>query len=426
MQPKRSALAPYGGLLRNISWLSAGSLAVKPLWFAFITVVCARSLGAAGYGTFNTALSLASLAFSFVGLGVSTYTVREVAGDRALAPRFFTNFMALRLGLSIVAVLVALAVGAALGYERGLLAAVGLACLYTGALGFAEYARSFFQAFEVLKYQAVSIVAEKVLVIAGGVLLLYGAASPQGVLLGMTVGMALTAAGTVLWVGRRLASPSRALLDGAFVGRSLRPLIPFGLAGLFGMFFYRLDTVMVEAMLGVEAAGQYGLAYRIFDALSMLRLFVVDAATYPRLASLTRQGEHAAFRRLVAIVAGGLLAVCLLVAVTVSLVATRLVDWIALDPALEVAGPVLRVLTWAFPILSLRTLLYAALVALGHQRFLARVLGVGVVMNAALNFVLIPRLGIEGAVLATLASEALLLGTYGLRYRTLVRQARRA
>jgi O-antigen/teichoic acid export membrane protein len=411
-----SFLAPYRKLLYNVTWLGLGSLAVKPLWLAFITVLCARELGAEGYGVFNTALSLAGLALSVTGFGVVNYTVREVAGDHSLASRFFTNFIALRLGLAIPAVVAALGVGVALGYDAVLLAAVGLAAAYSAVGGVMEYARSFFQAFEVLKHQALSVVAEKVLVVGGGTAMLLATASPLGTLFGMAAGMALAAAGTVLWVARRLAPFRRSTLDGAFVLQALRTLVPFGLTSLFGMLFFRVDTVMVEAIRGTEAAGQYGLAFRVVEALNMLPLIVVGAAAYPRLSSLFKGESHRELHRLVAVTAGGLLAVSLPIAAAVALTAPLLVGWIATDPRLEAATPVLQVLVWAFPLTSLRNLLFSTLLATDQQRFIATSLGLGVVFNVGLNLALIPPLGIRGAAVATLCSEVTLLAAYGARY----------
>ncbi|MEL6706062.1 MAG: hypothetical protein AAFP15_17475, partial [Bacteroidota bacterium] len=52
-QPKQGQASDVAGgrrLLVNASWLGAANIAVKPLWFVFITVACARVLGADGYG----------------------------------------------------------------------------------------------------------------------------------------------------------------------------------------------------------------------------------------------------------------------------------------------------------------------------------------------------------------------------------------
>lgn len=411
-------LSRYGDLLRNATWLGAASLAVKPLWFLFITLLCARVLGAEGYGVLNTALSLCSLTFAVTNFGITQFTVREVAADRSLAPQFLSNFLLLRLGLILCAALLALSAALMLGYDVLLLLAVGIACVYQASLSMAGYARSFFQAFEVLKYQAVSIVVEKGMVVGGGILCLYSTTRPQWTLAGMAVGMTLAAAGTLSFVIRRLVPFKAATVSMQFWRRSSRVLWMFGIASLLGMVFFRIDTVMVEAMEGVVAAGQYGLPFRIVEALSMLPVIVVGEAAYPRLSNLLKAGQRAEARHLIHLMAGLLLAISIPITIGVTILAPLLIGWITPDPALYEGVPVLQVLCWAFPLTSLRQLLYLTLLAADHQRFLVATLGVGVGANVGLNLFLIPTYGIVGAAMATIASELFLLIVCGFRYRS--------
>jgi O-antigen/teichoic acid export membrane protein len=404
-------------VLKNVAWLSVASAAVKPVWFAFITVLCARVLGAEGYGALNTALSLGALAFAFTDLGVNQYTVREVAGDPGLASRFLTNFVVLRLGLFALAAAGALAAAAVLGYEPTLMLAVGFACLYYAAQHLRDYFHSFFQAFENLRLQSYSVVLEKILVLAAGATLLLSTEAAEWTLLGMAAGMTLTACVVVAWGGRRIAPFRWAEFDPSFITRTLRPLLPFGLASLFSMFFYRVDTVMVEGILGLTAAGQYGLAFRIVEALNLLPLIVVHAAVYPRLSRLTKEGAYEESRSLIATVSVGLLVLSALIALAIALPAPTLVRWISPDPELQVAAETLRVLVWAFPLTCLRTTFYVTLLAIHEQRYIAWTLGFGVVFNVGLNALLIPELGILGAAAATIASEIVLLAAYAFRYR---------
>ena len=421
---KPSLSAPYRKLLKNIAWLGVASVAVKPLWLFFITVLCARVLGAEGYGILNTALSLAALTIALTDLGLTQYTVREVAADRTRASRFLVNFAALRLGLAVPATAVALGIGVALGYERSLLLAVGFACVYFAAQSLKGYGYSFFQAFENLRYQALSVVVEKLLVILAGGVLLYLTVSPALTLLGMAVGMVLVTGLTLWWVTRHVAPFQPAEVDARFVGDSLRTLIPFALAGLFGMMYFRIDTIIVEALLGATAAGQYGLAFRIVEALNMLPLIVVHATLYPRLSSLFSEGAYDELRVLTRLGGGALLAASVPIALVLTLSASLLVGWIATDPELGPAGPALQVLCWVFPLICIRYLLYTALLALHEQRFIAAALGAGMVFNVVLNLVLIPSLGINGAAIATIGSEIVLLTTYAFRYRRRLRLLR--
>lgn len=416
MRRASAFLAPLREVAQGVAWLSAASLLVKPVWFVFITVVCARALGAEGYGVLNTAIALATLAFSLTGFGMSMYTVREVAQDRTRAPRFLTNFTVLRGVLGVVATALAMGAAVALGYDRTLTMAVLMWCFYTATNGFNVLAHSFFQAFETLHYQALSLVGEKVLVIAGGAALLYATGSAVGVLGGLALGMALASLGTYALCLARTTRFDRSLLDWSFTGNALRSMVPFGVAGALGMFFFRVDNVMVEAFQGAAEAGRYGLGFRVVEALNLLPALVVHATAYPRLSRLSGPADARDFRRTMGGVGLFLIAVCVPISTVLYVFADSIVYWIAPNASLSGAAAVLRVLCWAFVLTSIRELFHVTLLARGEQGFIARALAVAVVGNVALNAVLIPRMGGEGAALATIASEALLLGAYLVRY----------
>lgn len=405
----RSLFQRYRQSLKNLAWLSVASFAVKPLWFAFVTLLCARVLGAEGYGAFSTALSLSALVFAGTSFGINQFTVREVAADRSLASLHFTNFTVLRVAAYVAATLVALTAAAVMGYERGLILAVGLGCVFQAGTSLREYSYSFFQAFERLRPQAVSVVLDKVLVVALGTAFLLTLRTPEGTLLGMAVGIGLVAVGTAWWVSHHVAPLRRAALDRSFLLQTLRPLLPFGALSMLSMLFFRVDAIMVEALSGLTAAGQYGLAFRIVDALHMVPILIGQAVAYPRMARLASEGDSKELNLLTWMSAGLLLLASAPIALGITFTATPLTTLIAPTPGLAPAADVLRVLVWSFPLTSIRTIFYFALLSAGDLRFLVKAHSAGLVFNVAVNAVLIPTLGAQGAAIATILSEALLL-----------------
>ncbi|MEL6443362.1 MAG: flippase [Bacteroidota bacterium] len=413
-QPKQGQASDVAGgrrLLVNASWLGAANIAVKPLWFVFITVACARVLGADGYGALTTALSLGAVAFALTNFGAAQYIVREVARDSAQAPRLFTHFLSLRLLLIAMAAAGVGVAAWALDYERPLVLTTGAVCVYHAGLTLTEYARAYFQAFEVLQYEAISVLVEKLLVIAGGASMLVAVATPAMTVAGMAIGTVFTATGVLLFVARKLV-PERNGLDWPYAKSVLPALVPYGLVSLLGMMFFRIDTVMVEALLSTVAAAQYGLPFRFVEALNMIPAVVVTAAGYPRLAKLCSEERFGAATRLLWRIAAGLLVVGVIGAGVLSVISDPLMTWVTDDPELQASAPVLRVLCWAFPLTSLRTLLAAVLLSLDMPRAVAGGLFGGVVLNVGLNLWLIPQLGVTGAALTTLACELLLLAAY--------------
>jgi O-antigen/teichoic acid export membrane protein len=74
-------------------------------------------------------------------------------------------------------------------------------------------------------------------------------------------------------------------------------------------------------------------------------------------------------------------------------------------------APTLRILGWAMVCIFASSPLVTALTALGRQAVFTRIALCAVGFNVTLNVFLIPRLGIEGAALTTLLTEAGVLAT---------------
>lgn len=403
-------------MLRNISWLGVANGLVKPVWFIFITAVCMRLLGVREYGVMAAAMSLGMIAAAFIDLGMTQYTIREVSREPSRASRFFSNFLALRLANASAAWAAAICAGLLLGYEGLSLVAVVFAGAYALALNLTNYCRSIYRAFEDLRQEAVMLILEKFLVVALGLVLLITTRLAAWTLAGMAVGMVLATGANAWWIDRRFATLSARLLSWKFLRESLVVMVPFGLAGVFTVVYYRVDMVMIEAFLGEAPTGQYGAAFRILEGLNVLPAIVSLAAVYPRLAKLHHAASFGRFNSLLSRSLLGTVAVSLLVTVGLFYLASPIIRLLDPDPAYGPAADALRILVWSFPFLCANMLLYAALISMEAQRFVSAALGTAVVVNVGLNFYLIPAYGIMGAAVATIIPEVVLLGVYGCRY----------
>lgn len=408
---------PRPGLLANISWLSVANAIVKPLWFLFITAACMRLLGVQEFGVLTAALSLTMIAAGFVDLGMAQYTVREVSRALDKASLYFSNFMTLRIGNSLLAWGGALAVAVLLDYRGSALLAVCFAGMYALTLNLTNYCRSVYQAFENLRQEAVMLIVEKALVIGGGLLLLFATRSAAWTLAGMALGMTVTTGINILCIDRRFAKMRRSLVSRRFLKRAIKVMIPFGFAGLFTVMYYRVDMVMIEAILGAVPTGQYGAAYRILEAFHTLPAIVGLAAIYPRLARLHRDRAHADFRHLLRNGLLGLISISIVVSLLLTTLSDTVIWLLDPDPSYALAADALRILVWTFPFICGKTLLYLALISMDQQRLAAITLGFAVLFNVAFNTFMIPAMGIEGAAIATILTEVLLTVIFAAYYR---------
>ena len=424
--PPRISPPARAGILRNITWLGVGNAAVKPLWFLFITHYCITTLGDDGYGVMNWALYTMTIAAAFSDLGTTTYSIREVARDRTQASAFFSNLLAFRLGIGLALLGLVVLVGLLTAIPSPKLMALAAAGLYATGLITVSYCRTFYRAFEVLRFEALSLIFEKVLVIGGGMALLLLSGTPQGTLLGLAGGMTLALAWNVGWVHRRFAPFRAGLLSLSFLRSKLRAALPLGLFGLFVVFYVRIGPVLLEAMQGEAAVGQFSAAFRILEALVMLPA-IVSAAVLPRLSRLFKEGRARDFGRLVRLSTGGTFLAALAIAVPLAVFSEPVIGLLSGGrPEFAPSADLLGLMAWAYPLMSVNGLLSVVMMATDEQRYLAATLGIISLVSLVANLLLIPHYAAFALCYVLLASEVLILAALLTRYLRRLRPARSA
>lgn len=404
-------------MIKNITWLTLGNITVKPLWFAFMTFVCWRILGGREYGVMVATMALAVVVVNLANFGTSEYSVREVARNRSDASTYFSNFFFLRVATTVVGLGVTIIIGVLLGYRGGDATALLFAGCYAMAQSLTTLCHAFYHAFESFKYEAVSVVADKVLTVGLGTLFLLAEPRASWVLAGLAIGMTLTMTGNIAWLSRRFARLHPRVLDRHFMRRALPQALPLGLAGIFVLLYHRTGSILVEAMEGELAAGQYGLAFRFVEALIFLPALVVTVFL-PRLSQLFGDGNADQFRRLVVRGAALLGVSSVSAAIAVTLSAPWLISLVDTGAHAEPAILALQILVWSFPFSSIGYLLVTALTAIDDQIRLAFTLALAAAVNVALNLALIPIWSLYGACAATLITQGLLVVAMLSRYNS--------
>jgi len=393
------------GLVRNMSWMTFPNLIVKPAWFLFITLVCIRYMGLAEYGVLTAALALMSICDGSLTLGSSPYTIREVARDRSQAGLFFSNLLISRMVMSLAAIGMGLGIRVWLG--TGALDVVVFAGIYVFFRNLLEYCRALFRAHEQFQMEAGSTLLEKLLVIGAGTWALLMAPSAASAMMGMGAGMGLAFLGTFLWTVRRVAPFRLSHLSWDFYRRALPHAIPLGLSSIFVLLYYRTDSIMLEAMQGELVTGQYGLAFRITEAMVLLP-YIVSSVLLPRLSAL-RGADAGAFNRLFRRGIFGMAGVATLAGLAVWILAPWFIPFLDPSPEAAPAVPLLRILLISFVLNAINQMATTHLTATHQQNRLAIILAAAAAINIGLNLLLIPDLSAVGAAWATVVTQGIIL-----------------
>jgi O-antigen/teichoic acid export membrane protein len=168
------------------------------------------------------------------------------------------------------------------------------------------------------------------------------------------------------------------------------------------VIYSRLDTILLQQLLGPRAVGQYGVAVRVMEVLFVIP-GVLGTTIFPSIARNLR--AHPAM-----VVTRGLKAIRWLVLASLPVaVAGSLVGPALFGPVFGrefgASGPAFQILVWTVvPVFA--SIVTSSIIAAGARPIVNTYLAAGMVLlNLVGNLVLIPRYGISGAAAVRLATE---------------------
>jgi len=400
-----------GRLGRNLRWLLVSESTARILGLVY-TALAARLLGLERFGLLALALVFSEAFQLLAGLSFPEVLIRRAAA----APGRTGTVLGAMLRIQTAALVPAVLLGGVLGSIYGGVLAV-LLPLSAGLGWLRALARTHLAvtaATEDFRPTAIHAVGERLGALAalGGFLLAGRDFVLFFVFLTAASGLTLLyAAGTSRGGLRRLAreagdGTSRAETE---TDASPRALLGEGLSfsavRWIGVLHNRLDTVLIQALAGSGALGLYAAAYRLMEAFKILPN-LAERTLFPILSRAV--GDRVRLGRLTA------RSIKALVGIAAPL---ALLAWVlgpAVVPLIYGADYAAAAPVWAI-LMGALVLICAVRPHLQLMRALRRLHGVNLAtaaaaaLNLGLNLVLIPRHGILGAALATVASEAFLL-----------------
>ena len=389
-------------IFANTSYRLFADVASKIFSLAFF-VVMARELGDSQFGVFTFALTFVILATTLANFGQDVVLTREVARDRSRLSGYFANTLAVKLVLATSSLSVAIGVAAVAGIDREtllVLLLLGPAVVFELLMAtcFASY-----QAFERLEFIPVALISQRFVTAAVGIAALLQGAGVVAVSAIYLGGAALGFALALWFLVRKIARPSLEVEPRRWLSL-MRASLAIGLAGVFAVVLFRIDTAMLAAFEPKAVVGDYGAAFRLLEA-TLFVAWSVGAAVYPVFSRLTTTSEPPVgpvYQR----------SLKLVVALTLPLAAGSLVlagplVQLLYGSSYEDAETALRLLA---PAIALYPICYVTgylLVSQNRQRVLTWVYGLVTVENILANLVLIPWLSLNGAALSTSISQLL-------------------
>jgi O-antigen/teichoic acid export membrane protein len=385
-------------LKRDISFTFAGS-ALQMLVVLATTALVARLLGPTGQGLLALAILAPTIAITFARLGQETVNVIYGGLYKEKRPALFLQSMLLIVPTSIVSILVLLAFYFWLPVERGNFAklsptAIYASCLLVPAGLLLAMTTGLVRGLGKVRTNVVLTLVQCLVNLLLAVLLV--AVLKMGLIGAILATILATLLGglAALWVLREVATFNPASLDKGFWLRSLRYGLWVAGADFAGFLVYRVDQVMLAFYVPSAQQGLYFISASMAERLRMLPTSIASAFL-PRLSNQwqERRGQvplvfrYSLVASLLAVILGCLVGPPAILVVFGWKYFGSILPFLILAPGIV--------------LMSTSSILSSAILALGRPNYNMLTGWLTAVANIALNLILMPRIGIVGAAIAS-------------------------
>jgi O-antigen/teichoic acid export membrane protein len=385
--------------LANTSWLFFERILRIVISFV-VTIFVVRYLGPKDFGLYSYVLSFFWLFGSLSTIGLESITTREIVKQPDRKDEINGTVFFLRLAGSITAIVL-----------------IGITLLITGeetytAILILIASGSFlFQSFSVIEYYfrgkveakfnayalSASVIVSSILKVTFILIkapLIYFVIAVVFEYVALAVGLILVYHFNKLSIfnwkySKELAS---SLLKDAW---------PLMLSGIVVMIYMRIDQIMIKHMINEEAVGYYAVAVRLCEAWYFIPVTLCNSI-FPAIVNAKNVSEEFYNNRMQKLY-DLLTWLAIGIAVPVTVFSSQIIQ-LLFGNEFSAASPVLTIYIWAgvavfLGVASSQYLINENLTKLSFIRSF-----VGMVINVALNFILIPEYGIIGSAVATLVS----------------------
>lgn len=386
-------------IIKNAGWLIVGRVVHMLLSFV-VGLLTARYLGPNNYGLINYATAYATFFTSFCTLGINSVIVKNFIDHPDEAGETIGTTIVLRLVSSFLSLCMILGVVSIVDAREPLtLVVVALYCLSLLFQVFDTF-NFWFQSKLLSKYYAVATMISYIIASIYRVILLITGKSVQWFAVANSIDYCIIA--VLLFLFYKIKHGPKLSFSIKKSKELLSVSCSYILSGLMVAIYGATDKLMLKQMLDDASVGYYSLAVSI----STMWVFVLSALIDSLKPSIMRYHNEDKFlyrvtnKRLYAII----FYVSLIASVAIMVIAPLFVRIIYGENYLPAVAP-LRIVVWyvAFSYLGVARDIW--IVCEKKQKFLKYLYIGSAALNVTLNFVMIPKLGVNGAALATLLTQ---------------------
>lgn len=364
------------------------------------TVIIARTLGVEGQGIFTLITLLPTMLMTFMNFGIAPATVYYIGREKYSMNTIVTTNIILGLALSLLAMVVGL--GAAFLFENTFFDGVPMVALLSillvmPLLFFNSFLQAVYQGTQNFKrYNTINVTSKLIQVIFLVLMFVVLDLTITEVLISFAVGAMLP---TLLIVGY-LRKDGVQFKFKNFSKDLTKDCFKYGykahLSNIVAFLNYRIDILLISFFLNPAAVGIYNVAVSIAERLWIFSQ-PVSAALFPRIATIENEQER---NELTTMTARNVLYLSALF----GFFFFALSDWavyVLFGKEYEQASATIKILLIGITLFSAERILSNDIAGRGRPEINLYTSIFTVSSNIILNIILIPKLGFNGAALAT-------------------------
>jgi O-antigen/teichoic acid export membrane protein len=266
-------------IAKNTTWLTSSYIIQKILAFIYFTLI-ARFMGASNVGIYSFSLSLTTIFSIFIDFGLANVLIREAAKFKEKANNYLNNIISVKIIFSLISYLAVVVIINLLNKPALTQNMVYLAGLVMIIDSFTLSFFAIFRAYQNLKFEAVSIVFNQVIILIIGLTGIFLKFPLYILILALLGGSLFNFFYALIFLKIKLGFKFKFAWDTVTLKTLFKIALPFALAGIFTRVYSYIDQILLSVLIGDKHLGWYSVPYKITYAFQFLPA-AFSAAIYP-------------------------------------------------------------------------------------------------------------------------------------------------
>ncbi len=396
--------------ITNLGLLLALNLLIKPFWMLGIEPIVQHRVGDADYGIYFALFNFSFLLNILLDFGITQFNNKNIAQNNHLLTKHFSSLFVMKLLLAVFYILTTVGIGLVVGYNERYMRLLLVLGFNQFLIFLVLYLRSNLLGLHLFKTDSFVSILDRLIMIAIMLVILFtgiagGKLELMWFVYAQTAAYLLTAIITFTIVLSHTES-FKMKFSLPFSLMILRKSFPFAILVLLMTFYNRIDSVMLERMLGeggAEQSGIYAKAFRLLDAVNMIA-YLFSVQLLPIFSRMLKFSESV--ENLVKL-AFTLLITCSIITAIGSFFFSEEIMKVLYKANIEQSASVFGILMFCFVCISTTYIFGTLLTANGNLKQLNIMAFCGILVNISLNLILIPQMQAKGSAIASVTTQFL-------------------